>query len=82
MTFFFSLNKNPVALALVSFIIMLYAILFYFCYHADVYDNRKGGIVYLLDNTPMDQQKYEVTVETGLWSGAGTSSKVTLKDGQ
>lgn len=71
-----SLNKNPVTLTLVSVLIVIYTICIFFCYHADEHDRRKGGIVYLLDNAPMDQQKYEITVETGLWRGSGTTSKV------
>ena len=46
------------------------------CRHADRHDSKKGGIVYLLDNTPIDQQKYEITIETGFRKGAGTSAKV------
>ena len=48
------------------------------CRHADCHDAKKGGIVYLLDNTPIDQQKYELTIETGFRKGAGTSAKVKM----
>ena len=68
--------QNPVTLTLVSVIVVVYCILLFWCYRADLYDNRKGGIVYLLDNSPMDQQKFEITVETGVWKGAGTTAKV------
>ena len=73
----FSPHENPVALTLVGVLVLLYVVLLFRCYHSDLHDNRKGGIVYLLDNTPMDQQKYEITVETGFWRNAGTTAKVT-----
>ncbi|XP_060560495.1 polycystin-1-related protein-like isoform X2 [Ruditapes philippinarum] len=74
----FSLHQNPVTLTLVSVVLLFYCLLFFWCYRADLYDNRKGGIVYLLDNSPMDQQKFEITVETGLWNGAGTTAKISI----
>ncbi|XP_053373889.1 polycystic kidney disease 1 like 1-like isoform X2 [Mercenaria mercenaria] len=74
----FSLHQNAVTLTLISVVLVLYCILLFWCYRADLYDNRKGGIVYLLDNSPMDQQKFEITVETGYWKGAGTTAKISL----
>ncbi|XP_052802584.1 uncharacterized protein LOC128232845 isoform X2 [Mya arenaria] len=75
---FFSPNENPVALTLLGIVVLLYVLLLFCCYHGDLHDNRKGGIVYLLDNTPLDQQKYEITMETGFWRNAGTTSKISI----
>ncbi|KAL4222250.1 Polycystic kidney disease [Mactra antiquata] len=75
---FFSLNRNLVTLTLVCIVIIIYCILLFLCYQADLHDNRKGGIVYLLDNSPMDQQKFEITVETGFWKGAGSTAKISI----
>lgn len=69
-------HRNPVTFSLISVILVLYCGLLVLCRHADRHDAKKGGIVYLLDNTPMDQQKYELTIETGFRKGAGTSAKV------
>ncbi|KAH3794558.1 hypothetical protein DPMN_148095 [Dreissena polymorpha] len=75
---FFRPNENPVTLSLLCVVITVYCILLNYCRQADRHDNQKGGIVYLLDNTPMDQQKYEITMETGCWRHAGTTSKISL----
>ena len=70
-------HRNPVTFSLICVILVLYCGLLVLCRRADRHDAKKGGIVYLLDNTPIDQQKYEITIETGFRKGAGTSAKVS-----
>ena len=42
----------------------------------DQHDARKGGILYLKDNSLTDKQRFEIIVETGFRRGAGTTAKV------
>ena len=72
-------HRNPVTFSLISVTLVLYCCLLVVCRRADSHDAMKGGIVYLLDNTPIDQQKYEITIETGFRKGAGTSAKVIFE---
>ena len=61
----------------VAVILILYLILMVICVKLDRHDNKKGSIVHLIDNNPMDQQMYIVILETGFRRGAGTTAKVS-----
>ncbi|XP_033762676.1 polycystic kidney disease protein 1-like 1 [Pecten maximus] len=75
---FFSHHENLTTVTLLVIILCLYAILMVICHRADIHDAKKGGITYLQDNTITDQQRFEVTVETGFRKGAGTTAKISL----
>ncbi|XP_021343133.1 uncharacterized protein LOC110443309 isoform X2 [Mizuhopecten yessoensis] len=75
---FFSRHENPITITLIGVILCLYAILMVICHRADIHDAKKGGITYLQDNTITDQQRFEVTVETGFRKGSGTTAKISL----
>ncbi|XP_060086124.1 polycystin-1-like protein 1 [Ylistrum balloti] len=75
---FFSHHENLTTVTLLVVILCLYAILMVICHRADIHDAKKGGITYLQDNTITDQQRFEVTVETGFRKGAGTTAKISL----
>ena len=63
---------------LVICILGVYLLLLVICIRADNHDERKGAIVHLIDNLPVDRHKYAVTLETGMRRGAGTTAKVSL----
>ncbi|XP_064648391.1 polycystin-1-like protein 1 isoform X2 [Lineus longissimus] len=75
---FFDLHQNPVMIAFVIAVLLIYALAFAICYRYDAHDLKKGAVVYLQDNTATDRQRYEIIVETGFRKGAGTTSKVSL----
>ncbi|XP_070567047.1 polycystin-1-related protein-like [Ptychodera flava] len=69
---------NAVTSSFVGVLFAIYFILLVYCHRADVHDEKKRGTMYLHDNQPSDQQCYEILVETGFRSGAGTTAKVSL----
>ncbi|XP_077978738.1 polycystin-1-like protein 1 [Glandiceps talaboti] len=71
-------TQNAVTYSFVIVLFSVYIILFFYCYFADIHDEKKRGVIYLQDNQPSDQQCYEVTVETGFRMDAGTSAKVSI----
>lgn len=45
----------------------------------DIRDKQRKKVIYLQDNATSHQQKYEIVVETGCHSNAGTTSRVRIK---
>ncbi|CAH1789073.1 unnamed protein product [Owenia fusiformis] len=75
---FFSISDNPVMFSLIICISIVYIILLYICWRADKHDEKKGNIVFLVDNDSQHTQRYEITFETGFRRAAGTTAKVSL----
>ncbi|XP_038044344.1 polycystic kidney disease protein 1-like 1 isoform X2 [Patiria miniata] len=71
-------NTNPITYSFTAGILSIYILLYIYCYLADKHDERKLGLIYLADNQPADQQYYEITVETGMRAGAGTTARVSM----
>ncbi|XP_022082101.1 polycystic kidney disease protein 1-like 1 [Acanthaster planci] len=69
---------NPIPYSFTVGILGIYIVLLVYCYLADKHDERKLGLIYLSDNQPADQQYYEITVETGMRAGAGTTARVSM----
>ncbi|KAJ7375343.1 detection of nodal flow [Desmophyllum pertusum] len=73
------LKKAPVTMALVVSIMVLYLVLLGFCVRFDKHDKNKVGAVYINENTAAGiPQRFQITVQTGHWFGAGTSANVFL----
>ncbi|KAL9967893.1 hypothetical protein ACROYT_G026199, partial [Oculina patagonica] len=73
------LKKAPVTMALVISIMALYFVLLGFCIRADKHDKKKLGAVYISENiTGGVSQRFQITIQTGHWFGAGTSANVFL----
>ena len=70
-------NRNHVCVTLLVIALVVYAFLMgVVCRRMDQHDARKGGILYLKDNSLTDKQRFEIIVETGFRRGAGTTAKV------
>ncbi|XP_063964557.1 polycystin-1-like protein 1 [Lytechinus pictus] len=78
MQLFVGPNKNPVTYMFVAGLIGVYALLFIYCYYADRHDEKKQGLIYLKDNQPGDRQYYDITVETGFRTAAGTTARISI----
>ncbi|XP_071488265.1 polycystin-1-like protein 1 [Diadema antillarum] len=78
MQLFVDSNENPVPYMFVAVLLGAYALLFVYCYYADCHDEKKKGLIFLKDNQPGDQQYYDVTVETGFRTGAGTTARISI----
>ncbi|XP_033639226.1 uncharacterized protein LOC117299811 [Asterias rubens] len=71
-------NANPITYSFTASFLGIYIILFIYCHLADKHDEKKQGLIYLWDNNPADQQYYEITMETGMRAGAGTTARVSV----
>ncbi|XP_038652376.1 polycystic kidney disease protein 1-like 1 [Scyliorhinus canicula] len=76
---FISVFENYATCITVVFALALYILLVILCKRMDFYIESKPGLVVLQDNTPTDQYLYEIIVETGFRTRAGTTAKVYIK---
>uniref|UniRef100_UPI00398E4760 polycystin-1-like protein 1 n=1 Tax=Pristiophorus japonicus TaxID=55135 RepID=UPI00398E4760 len=76
---FISAFENYATCITVLFALTLYILLVILCKRMDFYIETKPGLVVLQDNAPTDQHLYEITVETGFRTRAGTTAKVHIK---
>ncbi|XP_067861567.1 polycystin-1-like protein 1 isoform X2 [Heptranchias perlo] len=76
---FISAFENYVTCITVLFALTLYILLVILCKRMDFYIETKPGLVVLQDNAPTDQHLYEIAVETGFRTKAGTTAKVHIK---
>ncbi|XP_074659507.1 polycystin-1-like protein 1 [Tubulanus polymorphus] len=76
---FFDVSKNPVTVALVAAILVVYVICVTICHRLDELEKQRNKEpLYLLDNSHTDRQCYHIAIETGFRQGAGTSAKVSV----
>ncbi|XP_051872179.1 polycystic kidney disease protein 1-like 1 [Pristis pectinata] len=76
---FISAVENYVTCITVLFALTFYILLVILCKHKDLILETKPGIIVLQDNAPTDQYLYEIIVETGFRTKAGTTAKVYIK---
>ncbi|XP_078056550.1 polycystin-1-like protein 1 [Mustelus asterias] len=76
---FISVFENYATCITVLFALTLYILLVILCKRMDFYIETKPGLVILQDNTPTDQYLYEIIVETGFRTRAGTTAKIYIK---
>ncbi|XP_072431734.1 polycystin-1-like protein 1 [Chiloscyllium punctatum] len=76
---FISVFENYATCITVLFALTLYILLVILCKRMDFSMETKPGLVVLQDNTPTDQYLYEIIVETGFRTRAGTTAKVYIK---
>ncbi|XP_041039902.1 polycystic kidney disease protein 1-like 1 [Carcharodon carcharias] len=76
---FISVFENYGTCITVLFALTLYVLLVILCKRMDFYIDTKPGLVVLQDNAPTDQYLYEIIVETGFRTRAGTTAKVYIK---
>ncbi|XP_067867286.1 polycystin-1-like protein 1 isoform X2 [Heterodontus francisci] len=76
---FISVFENYATCITVLFALTLYILLVILCKRMDFYIEGKSGPVVLQDNTPTDQHLYEIVIETGFRTRAGTTAKVYIK---
>ncbi|GFR73048.1 LOW QUALITY PROTEIN: polycystic kidney disease protein 1-like 1 [Elysia marginata] len=78
--FFNSLHENPLVVVVVALVLLAYIVGVLLLGSADAQDTRKdsSSCVYLQDNAPSHNQKYEISLETGYNRQAGTTSKISI----
>ncbi|XP_032895616.1 polycystic kidney disease protein 1-like 1 [Amblyraja radiata] len=76
---FISAFESYVTCITVLFALTFYILLVILCKRKDLYLETKPGVIVLQDNAPTDQHLYEITVETGFRTKAGTTAKVYIK---
>ncbi|XP_048464116.1 polycystic kidney disease protein 1-like 1 [Rhincodon typus] len=76
---FISVFENYATCITVLFALILYILLVILCKRMDFSIETKPGLTVLQDNTPTDQCLYEIIVETGFRTRAGTTAKVYIK---
>ncbi|XP_041474499.1 uncharacterized protein LOC121423243 isoform X2 [Lytechinus variegatus] len=75
---FSKLNENPVVFVFMVCMFSVYLTVVLWAYKKDQRDLVKAGATPLIDNDPRDHYSYEITVFTGMRSGASTTAKVSL----
>ncbi|XP_041369934.1 polycystic kidney disease protein 1-like 2 [Gigantopelta aegis] len=75
---FLTFFDNPVVVALVLAVWILFSMLVHWARRVDQEDLRKTGITMLADNFPGDHHVYMICVVTGWWVQAGTTSRVFM----
>ncbi|KAM5262602.1 polycystin-1-like protein 3 [Ctenodactylus gundi] len=75
---FATFEDNPVVVATVGCLFVIYALVVIWARRKDVEDQAKAKVTVLEDNDPFAPYHYLVTVYTGHRRGAATSSKVTV----
>ncbi|XP_072168341.1 uncharacterized protein [Diadema setosum] len=75
---FTKLGENPVVFTFMVCMFAIYLTVQLWAYKADQRDLVKAGATPLIDNDPRDHYSYEITVFTGMRSGASTTAKVSL----
>ncbi|XP_041373429.1 polycystic kidney disease protein 1-like 2 [Gigantopelta aegis] len=75
---FLTFFDNPVVVALIVGVWILFSMLLHWARRVDQKDLRNTGITMLDDNVPEDRYVYMICVVTGWWVQAGTTSRVFM----
>nr|XP_015210158.1 PREDICTED: polycystic kidney disease protein 1-like 1 [Lepisosteus oculatus] len=75
---FVSLVDNLVLCSVTFVFLGIYLVLAVVCKRADLECERRSGLVFLQDNSPLDRQFYTITVDTGFRSRATMTAKVHI----
>ncbi|XP_041369324.1 polycystic kidney disease protein 1-like 2 [Gigantopelta aegis] len=75
---FLTFFNNPVVIAVVVSVWLLFFLLVAWARNEDINDTRKIGVTVLADNHRTDHYVYLICVVTGWWAHAGTTSRVFI----